>query len=529
MHGDDARALDGAWVGLSHERGHRLRGAAASTGAAPVPALQRRCAVIVVGAGVAGLAAARALTQAGIDDVHVFDVEDGAGGNSRGLSINGLRCPLGAHYLPVPDEDNAEAIELLEAFGVRSTRGGRAVYDERHLVHSPQERLHVGGQWVEGLLPPVEALPLAERASTTAQYARFSREVDALRAGGRFRIPTASSRWDAELEGFDAITFATWLDRRGYDAPALRWYLDYCCRDDYGAGAATVSAWAGLHYFASRHGFRDPGAGEGGETGEGVLTWPEGNAWLVERMAAPLGARLHAGCVALRIDEGRHAVDVDLWNVAASRVERWTAAHVVTAVPLFVARRIVVEPPPALVAAAAALQYAPWLVVNVALDAPLDDVPGAPPSWDNVVYGSSGLGYVDAGHQSMRPVAERVVLTAYRAFGDGDAAQRATARSRLLAEPWQPHAAALFAEWEAVHPDLQRKARQVRLMRYGHAMSIPVPGVRSSPALAALAAVPGRVQFAHGDLAGYSIFEEALHHGRRAARAVSAARAVAAV
>ena len=45
------------------------------------------------------------------------------------------------------------------------------------------------------------------------------------------------------------------LAAQGIDAPALRWYIDYCCRDDYGAGAAQVSAWAGLHYFASRHGF----------------------------------------------------------------------------------------------------------------------------------------------------------------------------------------------------------------------------------------------------------------------------------
>ena len=29
---------------------------------------------------------------------------------------------------------------------------------------------------------------------------------------------------------------------------------------------------------------------------------------------------------------------------------------------------------------------------------------GAPPSWDNVVYGSRGLGYVDAMHQGLRPV-----------------------------------------------------------------------------------------------------------------------------
>jgi hypothetical protein len=57
-------------------------------------------------------------------------------------------------------------------------------------------------------------------------------------------------------------------------------------------------------------------------------------------------------------------------------------------------------------------------------------------------------------------------------------------------------------------------------MRYGHAMSIPVPGVRSSAALHALAEPRGRVSFAHSDLSGYSVFEEALFHGVRAARAI---------
>jgi hypothetical protein len=49
-------------------------------------------------------------------------------------------------------------------------------------------------------------------------------------------------------------------------------------------------------------------------------------------------------------------------------------------------------------------------------------------------------------------------------------------------------------------------------------MSIPVPGVRRSAALQALAESRGRIAFAHSDLSGYSVFEEALFHGVRAAR-----------
>ena len=52
---------------------------------------------------------------------------------------------------------------------------------------------------------------------------------------------------------------AAWLAAEGLDDIRLRAYLDYACRDDYGAGLDTVSAWAGLHYFACRHGFDAPG------------------------------------------------------------------------------------------------------------------------------------------------------------------------------------------------------------------------------------------------------------------------------
>jgi hypothetical protein len=51
----------------------------------------------------------------------------------------------------------------------------------------------------------------------------------------------------------------------------------------------------------------------------------------------------------------------------------------------------------------------------------LNDRPGAAPAWDNVIYnatpGHSGLGYVDAMHQSLQPVSGATVLTHYRGLG----------------------------------------------------------------------------------------------------------------
>ena len=501
-------AYTGGWVGTSPERGHRLR--ELKSGGLPPPALQRRAGVLIVGGGVAGLACARALTRAGLDDVHLFELEDAPGGNSRGHRVAGMACPLGAHYLPLPGEHATEVIALLEDLGLRRSVHGKPVYDERHLCHSPQERLFIQGQWHAGLLPPIEALPAAEQATTLAQYHRFSDAVAQHARHAAFTVPTARAPWRSELDALDGISFARWLAERDLTAPALRWYLDYCCRDDYGAGTAEVSAWAGLHYFASRHGFSAPG--EEGDDG-GVFTWPEGNAWLVERMAAPLAQRVHTGRVVLRVAESRHEVIVDLWNTQAQRIERWTAPHAVLATPLFVSARLIESPPPALQAAVAQLSYAPWLVANLQLDLPLNDQPGAAPSWDNVPYGSAGLGYVDAMHQSTRPHPGATVLTAYRALGDAPQAQR----QALLDDPWSSWASRVLQDLAAAHADLAAKLKHIALTRYGHAMSIPRPGVRSSAALRALASAQGRLHFSHSDLSGYSVFEEALYQGQRAA------------
>ncbi len=505
----DTASYVGDWVGAQHERGHRLR--ETKSGSLPAPAVQRRVGFAIVGAGVAGLACARALARRGIDDVHLFELEDHAGGNSRGHRIAGMACPLGAHYLPLPGEQAGEVAQLLEELGLRRMRNGVPVYDERHLCHSPQERLYIAGHWHEGLLPPTAALPAAERAPTLLQYRRFAQLVADLSRGATFTVPTGRSAWSPTLQALDAMTFAQWLDTHQLSAPALRWYLDYCCRDDYGAGAAEVSAWAGLHYFASRHGFHAPGAEH--EERDGVLTWPEGNAWFTSRLAAPLQDRIHTGMVAQRVTERRDGVDVDIWNASAARIERWTARQVVLALPLFIAARIVEAPPPALADAASRMRYAPWLVANLHLDQALDDRPGAPPSWDNVLYAGESLGYVDAMHQSTRPHPGPTVLSSYWSWGAAPAH-----RQSLLQQSWSSRAAQVVQELSRPHPDLPSKVRRIDLMRYGHAMSVPIPGMRSGASLRALSQTRGRVVFAHSDLSAYSVFEEAYFHGVRAAR-----------
>ena len=84
--------------------------------------------------------------------------------------------------------------------------------------------------------------------------------------------------------------YLAFLEEHDFRSPLLRWYVDYACRDDFGCRAADVSAWAGLHYFASRGG--DESA---------LVTWPEGNGWLAARLRERLAPRIRTATLVFRV------------------------------------------------------------------------------------------------------------------------------------------------------------------------------------------------------------------------------------
>ncbi len=488
-----AKLLDVQWLGPDPARAHRLR--------EPPPtghARQRKAEVLVLGAGIAGLSCARQLQRAG-RDVAVLELDDTPGGNSRAGKLGGLPCPLGAHYLPQPDASLPELQDLLVELGAAERIKGRWQAKAEHEVHAPAERRFDGERWQAGLLPP------AETEAALVQHRRFAAAVRGAKAIG-FTLPSHRAGWTDAHRQLDAQTFDHWLDAQGLNEPGLRWYLDYCCRDDYGAGSSVVSAWAGLQYFASRHGFHaddeDPH-----EATPPQLTWPEGNGWLAERMAAGLG--LHTGRVALQLDEEREGVRLRCWTPEG--LEDWHAARIVLAVPLFVAPRIWRNASSAL--QSVRLQRAPWLVANLLLDGPLLERVGAPAAWDNVIQASPTLGYVNAQHQGLDPRPGAQVLTLYWALPSSE-------RALLLQANSQAWAARVLQTLRPTHPDIDRHLQALRLTRWGHAMAIPTPGARGQLALAALRKSRGLVSFAHADLAAYSVFEEAYSAGFEAAQAV---------
>ncbi|WP_376709039.1 FAD-dependent oxidoreductase [Comamonas sp.] len=534
--------LPGGFTGVALERGHSLRPfwqRLAQGLELPAPAAVHRAPVVIAGGGMAGLAAARALELAGVGDVVLLDTQAAMGGNSQGGELKGIACPLGAHYLPVPGDSAWEIQDWLQELGLRKQVAGRWQYEERYLCHSPQERLYLDGHWQEGLLP-VQGVA----ARTLEQYARFEQCMSAVMTESAFAMPSIrvwqrEGRLPEAHARLDALRFDDWLAQQGLDDEYLLWYLNYCCRDDFGAGIHRVSAWAGLHYFASRHGFHAPRAAadtRSDEDGEQVLTWPQGNGWLSLQLVKRLKAtQLNTDCSVLSITEGRDGVQVDTWHHGRRQHERWLAARCVVALPSFVAARVLRNPPDFLRTVAARMDWAPWLVANIHIDRQLADYPGAEPAWDNVLYqdgNQGGLGYVDAGSQRLdRITRQPTVLSYYQALGDWE-----QGRQQLLQQPFEYWRERIVGTLSGPHPDLLLRATRMEITRYGHAMPIPRVGdqrVLSEIALKSNtgkrkallngervellpAPAAGRLIFAHSDWAGYSVLEEAFTRGHHA-------------
>ena len=488
------------------------------------PASSEAFDVVVLGGGLAGLCAAHRLAKRGVKRVVLLEAADAIGGNAR----SGGDCPLGAGYVPVPSRRSKlhEFAQLLKELGV--TR--------RDVCRAPVERLYLRAEerWQrERLHGSFDVAPFGTSADR-AEQRRFRGKIEAFatRRGrdGRFAfvLPVAACSRDPTICELDKESAADWLAAHGFRTAALRWFVDYCLRDDYGTAARDCSAWVMLHYFCAR----------GRET---LYTWPDGLGHVAEALAARLakaGVDVRTRAPALRCVARAGGVAVTYAAGGGAPVLREvTAAHAVCALPRYAAAALLDSPE----AAGPPLAYAPWVVSNLRVAAP-----PAGTAWDNVAYDAAAadgapaaygdlsrasLGFVVSTHQRRfrgncldalrRP--RPAVLTLYAAFADGDPdAQRAA----LAARSREDLAAAAVAEVARSHPGAPSAVRAVDVRVLPRAMAKPAPGFleRVFGATAApRSALGGALVFAHTDMS-LPLVEEAHFWGATAADAVCRAR-----
>ena len=470
------RVVTGGFENDSFPTGHRLRDHARFA----APKQQVRVPIVIVGGGMAGLNAAWHLDKRGFRDFVLLEMEPHAGGNSRWGENEISKFPWAAHYVPVPAKGESLARELFEELGV--WRDGQ--WDERVLCFDPQERLFINGHWQDGIEPEDGAT-----ARDREQYQRFEKMMAEFRATGQFTIPMDRGLKPSPL---DRMSMADWLAGERFDSPLLGWYINYACRDDYGARARDTSAWAGIQYFASRE-----------PEEKGPLTWPEGNGWIAGRLIAKLDRYIRSGSPVYRV-----ARDGSRLRVFTEQVE-YTTEAVIWAAPTFLASYIIQGAP-----RADGFQYSPWLTANLTLDR-IPDQKGSEPAWDNVIYESPTLGYVNATHMSLATHIDKTVWTYYWSL-----AEHAPADSRrlLLAKDWNYWKEAILNDLERAHPDIRQCVAHMDIMRIGHAMARPSPGFIFSEERERWLRPLGNIFFANSDLSGFSIFEEAQYRGVDAAK-----------
>jgi hypothetical protein len=276
-----------------------------------------------------------------------------------------------------------------------------------------------------------------------------------------------------------------------------------------------TSAWAGLFYFCSR--VATPGV-----ESQSLITWPEGNGRLVQHMYEKAKANVQLDRAAVELipvhENGRDRVDVVTLDREGRNPRGFRAQKVIFAAPQFMARYVVRqyrENPPAHISE---FQFGAWMVANLTLkDRPRQTLArDFPLAWDNVLYESPSLGYVVATHQRGLDRGP-TVFTYYYPLVDENPRN---ARTRLLETDWRGWAEIALSDLSRAHSDIRGLVERLDVMRWGHAMIRPRTGFMWGQARREGAKPFRGIHFAHSELSGVALFEEAFDVGLRAANEI---------
>lgn len=275
--------------------------------------------VVVVGAGLAGLACATRLLASGAE-VTVLEARERVGGRTEGGHLaDGTPIELGGQWLG-PGQNRM--YELVADLGLETFRTwndkGRMVIDLRG--RRTTMRSH------KGAVPRLSPFALADLGQGLARFTALSAKVD-------LRKP-----WESpDAHDLDGQTFETWI-RRNLRTPSGRAYFRIACEAVFSADSTDLSLLHALFYSHSGTDLETLLATDAGAQQDRVVG---GSIRIAEAMAAALGDRVRLGEPVRRIEH----------DTAGVRVETRTGT-VVTA------DRVVVTLPPTL---AGRLEYAPAL------------------------------------------------------------------------------------------------------------------------------------------------------------------------
>ena len=468
-------------MGDDFARGHRIR-----DGAMPPldgGTLEPAADVVVIGAGISGLAAALELAKAG-HHVTVLEQADAIGGNAKSASWGDVAYSIGAAYFTKPD-DGSRIDRLYRELGVSE----RAA----HVAHG---EVFTGGRLAHDFWAGATAADAAAAAATR-------RVRDTLHELSEKRY--ADIPWTRETEGWtraaferaDHTPFSAWLAAQ-HAPPDVRAFCEYYCWSSFGGSASEISSYAGLNFLTA-------------EFGE-ILALPGGNGAIATALAdavARRGVTVVTSMTAGSVRPARDGVEVAAFR--GQQVHRYPARACVVAVPRFIAARIVADFPEVRRTIVAGMKWRAYVVANVLLARRPE------PDWydayriEPLEKESAAFTDLIVADFAASTKTGQSVLTAYRALPyDG---------GRL--ELYEEAAGEKYAHFrDAVRRDLppilaavglgERDVVDVNLARWGHPLVLAQPGQLAGGALERLSAPLGRIVFAHQDRYGVPAIENAL-------------------